>query len=163
MKYMVSVVISPCILPRANLPHLLLSAFFQDRFLLWSLRTIDSLFVSMGTIHVMKFCGIDNVVELLLSWNMVMISNYFCFDCSFSFFSSYYGRVGSVYIIIVRSIFIFLIYILSLLMMSFRLLCLFSLFVWSNWLDLPDCIIMAEPAQLLGLFITNFIYEHTNI
>ena len=88
MKYMVSVVISPCILPRANLPHLLLSAFFQDRFLLWSLRTIDSLFVSMGTIHVMKFCGIDNVVELLLSWNMVMISNYFCFDCSYSFFFS---------------------------------------------------------------------------
>ena len=63
------------------------------------------------------------------------------------FLSSYYGRVGSVYIILIRSIFLFLIYILSFLMMSFPLLCSFSLFVWSDWLDLLDCIIMAEPAQ----------------
>ena len=69
-------------------------------------------------------------------------------DFIFVFFlSSCYDRVGSVYLILIRSIFLFLIYILSFLMMSFRLLCSFSLFVWSDWLDLPDCIIMAEPAQ----------------
>ena len=69
------------------------------------------------------------------------------FYIHFPFLSSCYDRVGSVYIILICSIFLFLIYILSFLMMSFHLLCSFSLFVWSDWLDLLDCIIMAEPAQ----------------
>ena len=62
----------------------------------------------------------------------------------FSFFIIRPCRVRLYYY---HSFYFVLIYILLFLMMSFRLLCLFSLFVWSDWLDLPDCIIMAEPAQ----------------